>query len=103
MSPLHDDYQSERDLRDIANNLAPALTTILDEVVVQRYGFILFLVDMKEGLMQYISDQDAEDAVIAIEMWVKRRKLDLENKKNEQQNTSEANPIKTNPDSSTGQ
>lgn len=79
LMPLHDDYKSEKDLKDIAVNIAPALNTILDEVEVQRYGFILFVVDLKEGMMQYISDTDPHQSLLAMEKWCARRKLDLEN------------------------
>lgn len=78
MSPLHDDYQSEKTLKDIAMNLAPALTTILDEVEPQRFGFILFVVDMREGLMQYISDTDPNQSLKSIQDWCVRREIDLE-------------------------
>lgn len=91
MSPLHDDYKSEKYLKDIALNIAPALTSILNEVEHERYGFIFFVFDLKEGLMQYISDCNPEEALKTIEMWCVRRKMDLENAKS-QNNADRSEP-----------
>lgn len=78
MSPLHDGYASEKNLKDIAMNLAPALTVTLNEVEQDRFAFVLFVVDLKEGLMQYISDTDPHQSLKSIQDWCVRRELDLE-------------------------
>ena len=74
--PLNDNYESEHKLKELANQLAPALDTILDEEEVQRYGFTLFLYDYKEGLMQYVSSVNREDAIRVLRQWLARQDLD---------------------------
>lgn len=86
--PLHDDYKSEKNLKELALGLAPALTQILNEEEHERFGFILFVCDIKEGLMQYISDCDPHESLKTVKLWCARRELDLANANTKDTNNS---------------
>lgn len=71
--PLSDDYQTERELKELADEVAHAITDAYVEMNCNntRY-FILFLLDSKTGTLNYISDMPKELADEAMLAHIKR-------------------------------
>lgn len=71
--PLQDDYQTEKLLKEIANEVAHGINDAFEELHInQTSGFVLFLLDYNTGVIQYISDMDKEDADLMMTAHIKR-------------------------------
>lgn len=79
--PLNDDYESEKTLKKIVIELMPSLTEALNEIEENRYSFIIMIMDLREGMMQYGSDIDRRDAVKVVEGWLIKNKKQIEEDK----------------------
>lgn len=71
--PLDDDYQIERTLKQLSNEIAPAITDAFNELGInETTGFILFIVDFNTGILQYVSDMGRDDVAVALKAHLAR-------------------------------
>lgn len=71
--PISDGFQSERELKECAQNIAEGITEHFDFIDKQkRYYFALFVFDTKHGILQYVSDMNAEHVNVALKKHLER-------------------------------
>jgi hypothetical protein len=71
--PLQDGYQAEKDLKELSDEIAKAITESFIELGInQTTGFALFLIDFSTGTLQYVSDSNKEDVNVALNAHLKR-------------------------------
>lgn len=71
--PLEDGYKTEKELARDSEEIAKAITEYFKEFNVEESrGFVLFLIDMPTGVLQYISDLKKEHTIPMIKFWIKR-------------------------------
>lgn len=67
-------YQNPKKvLNDIVENLAPSIDHFLDSVQKQRYGFIVYIVDFRNGLAQHISSLSRDEQIKTVRAWLARQ------------------------------
>lgn len=71
--PLSDGYESEKELKLNADAIAEGITEYLtSEGREKRIGFVLFVFDLEESILQYISDMPRENVSRVLKHWIER-------------------------------
>jgi len=72
--PLEDGYETEKWLSEITREIAEGITEMFSELgAIQTTSFVLFVIDHKTGVTQYISDLEPMAADKLLKLHVARR------------------------------
>lgn len=86
--PLSDDYQTEKEIRKEALELAKATTEFFEDMGVNdKRGFILFVCDLSSGVTQFMSDLDRVTSMQVVKMWIRENEPDNGQAKDPKENT----------------
>ena len=71
--PLADGYEAEKELKINAEAAAEGITDYLISIGKEkRYGFAIFMFDIEESILQYISDMPREEINRVLKHWLER-------------------------------